>query len=188
MRKALGWNSTLINTGFRAGGLKGGMDISRFNGLRFGAIMSAHSYSRCWLHLIWGTLEREKLLNKTAAARVSRYLDNYAEDKGIYMKINYVNADHVHALVDLPTALSIEELMQLLKGSSSHWINANDSMTGKFAWSRGYGAFSVSESNVDRVARYIAHQEEHHPVRTFAEELRGFIDRHGLQWKEEGSR
>ena len=164
------------------------MDISRFSGLRFGNIVSAHSYSRCWLHLIWGTLEREKLLNKTAAARVSRYLDNYAEDKGIYMKINYVNADHVHALVDLPTALSIEELMQLLKGSSSHWINANDVMTGKFAWGRGYGAFSVSESNVDRVARYIAHQEEHHPVRTFAEELRGFIDRHGLQWKEEGSR
>jgi REP element-mobilizing transposase RayT len=46
------------------------------------------------------------------------------------MKINYVNADHVHALVDLPTAFSIEELMQLLKGSSSHWINANDIVTG----------------------------------------------------------
>jgi REP element-mobilizing transposase RayT len=112
-------------------------------------------------------------------------LDNYAEDKGIYMKINYVNADHVHALVDLPTAFSIGELMQLLKGSSSHWINANDIMTGKFAWGRGYGAFSVSESNVDQVARYIAHQEEHHRIRTFAEE---FIDRHGLQWKEEESR
>jgi hypothetical protein len=73
------------------------------------------------------------------------------------MKINYVNADHVHALVDLPTAFSIGELMQLLKGSSSHWINANDIMTGKFAWGRGYGAFSVSESNVDQVARYILH-------------------------------
>jgi REP-associated tyrosine transposase len=188
MGKALRWNSTLINTGFQAGGLKRAMDISRFNGLRFGNIVSAHSYSRCWLHLIGGTLDREKLLNKTAAACVSKYLDNYAEDKGIYMKINYVNADHVHALVDLPTASSIQELIQLLKGSSSHWINANDIVTGKFAWGRGYGAFSVSESNVDQVARYIAHQEEHHRMRTFAEELRGFIDCHGLQWKEEGSR
>ena len=61
------------------------------------------------------------------------------------MKINYVNADHVHALVDLPTASSIQELIQLLKGSSSHWINANDIVTGKFAWRRGYGAFSVSD-------------------------------------------
>ncbi len=106
--------------------------------------MSMHSYSRCWLHVIWGTLNREKLLNKSAAARVSRCLTEYAVKEEIYLKINYVNADHVHALVDLPTASSIEKLMQLLKGSSSYWINSNDIITGKFARSRGYGAFSVS--------------------------------------------
>jgi REP-associated tyrosine transposase len=78
--------------------------------------------------------------------------------------------------------------MQLLKGSSSHWINANNIITGKFARGRGYGAFSVSESNVDQIARYIAHQEEHHRVHTFAEELKEFIDRHGLRWKDEESR
>jgi len=138
--------------------------------------------------LIWGTLDREKLLNKIAAARVSRYLAEYAEKEGIYMKINYVNADHVHALVDLPTALSIEKAMQLLKGSSSHWVNSKNLITGKFAWGRGYGAFSVSESNLDQVARNIANQEEHHRVRTFAEELREFIERHWLHWKDEESR
>jgi len=95
--------------------------------------MSLHSYSRCWVHLIWGTLNREKLLNKDAVHSVSRYLNEYAKTKGIYMKINYVNADHVHALVDLPTGLSVEELMQLLKGSSSHWINENNLAPGKFA-------------------------------------------------------
>jgi REP element-mobilizing transposase RayT len=138
--------------------------------------------------LIWGTLNRERLLNKTAAPQISRYLAEYAEKESIYIKINYVNADHVHALIDLPTALSIEKIVQLLKGSSSHWINSNDLVAGKFAWGRGYGAFSVSESNVHQVARYIAHQEEHHRVRTFADELKEFIQRHGLQWKEEGSR
>jgi len=137
------------------------MDISRFNAYDSGP-MSAHSYSRCWIHLIWGTLDRAKVLNKAAAKRVSRYLDDYAESKGVYVKINYVNADHVHALVDLPTPFSIEKLMQLLKGSSSHSINSNDIITGKFAWGRGYGAFSVSESNLPQVARYIAGQEEHH--------------------------
>jgi REP element-mobilizing transposase RayT len=96
------------------------------------------------------------------------------------MKINYVNADHVHTLVDLPTNLSIEELIQLLKGSSSHWVNANNILSGKFAWGRGYGVFSVSESNVAQVAADIAGQEEHHRVRTFADELREFIERHGL--------
>jgi REP element-mobilizing transposase RayT len=138
--------------------------------------------------LIWGTLNREKLLNKTAAVRVSRYVTEYAEEQGMYMKINYVNADHLHALIELPTALSIEKVIQLLKGSSSHWINSHDITAGKFAWGRGYGAFSVSQSNVNRVARYIAGQEEHHRVRTFAEELREFIDRHGLQWKDDESR
>jgi len=86
-------------------------------------------------------LNREKLLNKQAAARLSRYLDEYADTKGVYTKINYVNADHVHTLVDLPTNLSIEELIQLLKGSSSHWVNVNNIVAGKFAWGRGYGGF-----------------------------------------------
>ena len=124
--------------------------------------MALHSYSRCWVHLIWGTLNREKVLNKEAAARVSHYLHEYAETKSLYMKINYVNADHVHALVDLPTGLSIEEVAQLFKGSSSHWINANDLITGKFAWGRGYGAFSVSESSVHQVAAYIDQYHEAH--------------------------
>jgi REP element-mobilizing transposase RayT len=93
--------------------------------------MSAHSYSRCWIPLIWGTLNREKLLNKTAATRMSRYLAEYAEKEGIYIKINFVNADHVHALIDLPSSLSLERVTQLLKGSSSHWINSNNLVTGK---------------------------------------------------------
>ncbi len=143
--------------------------------------MSLHSNSRCWLHLIWGTLNREKLLPRIATAKVSRYLDDYAKDKDIRMKINFVNADHVHALIDLPTHHSIEEVVQLLKGSSAHWINAGKLIPGKFAWGRGYGAFSVSESNGKRVAEYIARQEEHHRVKPFSEELEGFFKRHGLQ-------
>ena len=57
-------------------------------------------------------LNREKLLNKEAAARLSPYLTKCADTKGVYIKINYVNADHVHVLVDLPTGLSIEELIK----------------------------------------------------------------------------
>jgi putative transposase len=147
--------------------------------------MSIHSHSRCWLHLVWATLHREKLLPRSAAAQVSRYLGEYAQSKGIYMKINFVNADHVHALIDLPTNLSIEESVRLLKGGTSHWINAGNLIHEKFAWARGYGAFSVSQSNVSRVAAYIAGQEEHHRVKSFAEELGTLLTRHGLQWRDE---
>ncbi|MGO8764730.1 MAG: IS200/IS605 family transposase [Limisphaerales bacterium] len=146
--------------------------------------MSLHTYSRVWLHLVWATLERRPLLAKPAAARLSGYLSGYANEKGIYMKINYVNADHVHALIDLPTKFSMEEVMQLFKGSSSHWINENNLVAGKFGWGRGYGVFSVSESTVAEVARYISSQEEHHRNRNFQEELKLFVERYGLEWRE----
>jgi len=132
--------------------------------------MSTHSYSRCWLHLIWETLRREPTLEKRAAARASVNLSEYSYEKGIYMKINHFNADHTHALIDLPTNQTIEQIVHLFKGSSSHWINENQLVKGRFAWGRGYGTFSVSHSDVDKVANYIARQEEHHRKRTFADE------------------
>jgi REP-associated tyrosine transposase len=110
-------------------------------------------------------------------------LSESAKEKKIYMRINYVNADHVHALIDLPTNVTIEEAVQLLKGSSSHWINSNDIIKGKFAWGRGYGAFAVSQSNLEAVCRYIASQEKHHCVRTFDDEPKEFVQRHGLKWR-----
>ena len=76
-------------------------------------------------------------------------------------------------------------MTQLFKGSSSHWINANRLGEGKFAWGRGYGVFSVSHSGVSQVAKYIANQEEHHRKRSFAEELKLLVERHGLKWHEE---
>ena len=150
--------------------------------------MSTHSYSRCWLHLIWETLRREPMLNKRAAAKASVNLSEYSLQKGIYMKINYFNADHTHALIDLPTNTTIEQVVQLLKGSSSHWINQNRLVKGRFAWGRGYGAFSVSQSDIDRVANYIANQESHHAKRSFTSEYEIFVRRYGLQWRDEENR
>jgi putative transposase len=147
--------------------------------------MSLHSYSRIWLHLVWTTLNRERMLNLTAAAKLSGFLDEYAKSKGIYLKINFVNPEHVHALIDLPTSKSVEEIIQLFKGASSHWVNEQDLVAGKFAWGRGYGCFSVSQSNVADVAKYIADQAEHHRVKSFAEEFQAFVEKHGLQWHDD---
>lgn len=148
--------------------------------------MSLHSYSRCWLHLVWATLNREPLLSKHAAAEASKFLTDYSLQNGIYMKINYFNAEHTHALIDLPTGVKIEDTAKLFKGASSHWINEKDLVPGKFRWGRGYGAFSVSASDVDTVANYIARQEEHHKRRTFKEEFERLVIRYGLTWSDEG--
>jgi len=150
--------------------------------------MSTHSYTRLWTHLIWETLSREPMLDKRAAARTSSFLTEYSLQKGIYMKINYFNAEHTHALIDLPTNMCIEEVIKLFKGSSSHWINQQKMLKGHFSWGRGYGGFSVSHSDVDRVARYIVNQEEHHRKQNFAEEFELFVKRYGLEWRDEGNR
>ncbi|MGA2242222.1 MAG: IS200/IS605 family transposase [Verrucomicrobiota bacterium] len=147
--------------------------------------MFLHSYSRVWLHPVWATLERRPLLTKSAAVKLSQFLTDYAKQKSIHMKINFVNADHVHALIDLPTNLSIEEVMQLFKGGSSHWINESNLIAGKFGWGRGYGVFSVSESGIAEVCAYIANQEEHHRKQDFVEELKLFVERYGLEWRKD---
>jgi hypothetical protein len=66
------------------------------------------------------------MLDKRAAAKASMFLSEYSLEKGIYMKINYFNVDHTHALIDLPTRYSIEEVIKLFKGGSSYWINRTD--------------------------------------------------------------
>ncbi len=103
------------------------------------------------------------------------------------MKINHVNPEHVHVLIDLPTHLSIEETMHLFKGASSHWINENGLVPGKFGWGRGYGAFSVSQSGVTEVTDYIVGQEEHHRRRSFAKEVKLFVERYELKWHQDGN-
>jgi len=128
------------------------------------------------------------MLDKRAASRASTNLTEYSREKGIYMKINYFNTDHAHALIDLPTNLTIEQVVQLLKGSSSHWVNQNHLVKGRFAWGRGYGAFSVSQSEVSNVANYIAKQEDHHRKRSFGEEFEIFVKRYGLEWRDETNR
>ena len=112
------------------------------------------------------------------AAQVSGFLLSYARSNGIYMKINYVNSDHVHALIDLPVTRSVEDVTGLLKGSSSHFINTSNMLMGRFRWARGYGAFSVSESKVHEVAKYIAQQEDHHKRKSFSEEYEAFVRLH----------
>ncbi len=148
--------------------------------------MSLHSYSKCWLHIIFGTLNRERILHKEARIALSNYFYEYAKEKNIYMKINYVNSDHPHLLIDLPTNLSIEETVQLFKGSSSNWINKSNLLKTKFSWGRGYGVFSVSESSVVKVCEYIANQEEHHKVKSFTEEYKEFITKYGMNYLDQG--
>ena len=138
--------------------------------------MSKRSYTACYLHLIWAVKDRMPLLNTEKAVKsVTGYLHSYLNELGIYVHALYINPEHIHLLIDLPTNRTIEDIVKLIKGSSSHWINQNNIIEYKFAWSVGYAAFAVSKSNVEKVAQYILNQKEHHRRITFAEEYRKFI-------------
>jgi REP element-mobilizing transposase RayT len=133
--------------------------------------------------MIWGTKKRQPVLKRDVRKQLSNYLYNYAEDKEIFMHINYVNADHVHALIDLSPQFALQEVFKLFKGSSSHWINKNRLTTHKFRWGRGYGAFSVSASGIEKVKAYIRNQEKHHRKKSFTEEYNAFIKAYDIENK-----
>jgi len=117
-------------------------------------------------------------MDRELRKQISEYFYNYSKEKNIYMRINYVNPDHVHAIVDLPTDKTIEEVLHLLKGSSSNWINKQVNF--KFSWKKGYAAFSISESNLDKVVKYIINQGEHHKAKSFTEEYQEFLNKHNI--------
>ena len=92
-------------------------------------------------------------------------------------------ADHVRLLVNLKTGHRIDYVLRDLKANSTGWIHKEGISSG-FAWQSGYGAFTVSESQVDRVRRYITTQEEHHRKETFEEEFRAMLNAHRIEFDE----
>jgi REP element-mobilizing transposase RayT len=91
-------------------------------------------------------------------------------------------ADHVHMLISLPSVMPVAKAVQLIKGSSSKWVHETFSHMREFAWQEGYGAFSVSISQVTETIAYIQGQEVHHQQRTFQEESLLILQRHGIQY------
>ena len=92
--------------------------------------------------------------------------------------------DHVHLLTTLGRSIKISDAVKELKRSSNNWLTENHPIDG-FKWQAGYGAFSVSQSKLDIVSQYISNQEEHHRTKSFQEEFRALLIRHGLKIDEE---
>ena len=93
-------------------------------------------------------------------------------------------ADHVHILTTLPRTLSQAQLVEHIKKTSSKWIKTVAPRYHRFRWQRGYGAFSVSPSQVKSVLQYIDKQQQHHRTRIFQEEYRELLRKHGIDFDE----
>lgn len=115
-----------------------------------------------YLHLVWGTWDREPRIEPWLEHTLHERIAMEAEGQGCtVLALNGV-ADHVHLLVALPSTVEIARLMQQLKGATSRYLNRRYRLTPRFRWEDVYGAFSVSRWDVDMIAGYIAKQKRHH--------------------------
>jgi putative transposase len=136
----------------------------------------SHTYANIYIHCIFSTKERKPCIAADRMADLFAYLCGIARSEGFTLISARGTANHVHLLLVLPATLSISTAVQMLKGSSSRWLGKG------FAWQEGYGAFSVSPSQVATVKRYIAGQEEHHRKRRFEEEFTEMLRKCGLEY------
>jgi REP element-mobilizing transposase RayT len=144
----------------------------------------AGSYSQIYLQYVFAVKGRQNLLQKPWREEVFKYISGII--KGKNQKPIIVNgvSDHVHVFVGLKPAMPIPDLIRDIKNNSSNFINENKWVNGKFSWQEGYGVFSYSHSNIDRVYRYIANQEAHHEKKTFKDEYIDFLVKSGIDYDE----
>ncbi len=132
-------------------------------------------YVRIWVHLVFSTKNREKLIFRELREKLIEHIKSNAKTKGIWIDSLNCTEDHVHVLISLGTEQSISKVAMLIKGESSYWINKNKLTRTKFEWQDEYFAISLSESLLKNVREYILNQENHHKKKSFSEEYTELI-------------
>ena len=138
-----------------------------------------HSFAQNNLHIVFSTKQRRDLIAKEIQPKLWPYIATIARNHGMQVLAVGGTANHVHVLLRLPPSLALARTITLLKSNSSKWMNEH----GKgFAWQEGYGAFSVSASNVPRVMLYVQNQEAHHRKVSFEGEYMMLLKKHGIEF------
>jgi putative transposase len=146
--------------------------------------MEPNTYTQLYLHCIFAVKYRAAVISPEWEEHLHRYMTGIAQNNG--HKLLAINSvpDHLHLFVGLNPNQSISEMMRLIKGDSSEFVNKQHFTTGKFQWQRGYGAFSKSRSEIDVVVKYIMNQKDHHHQTTFREEYISILRDYGVNFHE----
>ena len=144
----------------------------------------AQSLAKIIVHVVFSTKNREPLLVTTIRNDLFTYIVGILNSlECITLAINGTE-DHVHALIGMSKTISLSKMMEEIKGGSSRWLNAQKMTAKHFSWQAGYGAFSVSESQISTVVHYIEEQEQHHRKMTFQDELISLLKKHNIEFDE----
>jgi putative transposase len=144
----------------------------------------ANTYTSLYYHFIFSSKNRVPWLNSEIEQRIWQYLGGIARSHKMTALQIGGTPDHIHALVLALAAVSPSQIVQFLKGDSSKWIHAQFRSLRRFAWQDGYGAFTVSRSDLPELMHYIQNQREHHRIKTFQEEYLELLHRHEIQYDE----
>lgn len=142
------------------------------------------SLSYLLTHIVFSTKDRAPVLDPVARPALHAYLATVARNVDCEcFRVGGV-ADHVHLAVRLSRTITMAQLIEEMKTSSSKWLKTQSPALAAFAWQRGYGAFSVGPSDLNALLHYIDTQEEHHKTRTFQDEYRAFLKKYGIEYDE----
>lgn len=144
----------------------------------------SHSYISNIVHCVFSTKRRQKTINEEIKERLWEFMGGIAkQNKAKILAIGGIE-DHVHLLMSLPANLPVAKAVQLIKAGSSKWVHDNFPQHQHFQWQEGYGAFSVSTSNIDKVKTYINNQQYHHQRKAFEQEFIEFLKKHSIEYDE----
>ncbi len=144
----------------------------------------ANTYSQIYFHLVFSTKDRTAWIKPGIETRVWAYIGGIARKHKITPIQIGGTDDHIHGLVGSPATYSPSQIAKYLKGDSSKWIHTEFPELQSFAWQDGYGVFSVSKSEIDRVRKYIQNQRKHHAKQTFEDEYVTLLRLHGIEYDE----
>jgi putative transposase len=140
------------------------------------------TFTNLLFHIVYSTKYRKPMIEKTWQDEMYGYVGGVIrENKGTLLCMGGVN-DHVHLLARLSPTIAISDMLRLIKTNSSKMVNEKIKPRVPFEWQSGYGAFSVSESQYEKVRAYILNQEIHHHKQTFEEEFRAILERHNITY------
>ena len=143
------------------------------------------SLSQVYLHTVFSTKDRVPCLTDPALrSDLHSYMGGIMKKLGCNPVIIGGVSDHVHILSTLSRTVTIADFVKETKRSSTDWLNVQKAFRTRFKWQAGYGAFSVSPTQVEAAIRYVEGQEKHHRTITFKEEFLTLLEKNGLTYDE----
>ncbi len=149
--------------------------------LSYKAHFMGSSYTNLNVHIIFHTKSNNHcIMKEDDLPRIFRYIGGIIKTMDGYPYMVGGRPDHIHILTTIPPKFGVSDFVRTIKASSSKWIKSIESCYKLFSWQEGYGAFSVSQSNVNAVVDYISNQEQHHRICTTHEEFNQFLLKHNI--------